>query len=361
MLNPDLGEAMAIPMPPHMQDAISKAGLLPKDHPLHSFIMAIAELAVCPMGQLQWGHTWRSQYFPLVLFATDNQNACAWLGSMFANNELAQDLCRLITSLCFTEEHTVRSLWWPTYISTMADLISRMLDENGNEIASVREEFEGENAKLEKPYRIPQPEEIDPRVGELVSWMGGLNHAFSVLQGIPLRSDLCGPKGSTHSCKTNVTSSINEGEEMVHVHVQCTHGFVLISGMRDATLQPACGLTKCMKEGKSWLRSQGLIDPSAITAREGVVGGSERKLPVWIPCRHGAVLLHGGGDEQEHPDHTTCVRGACVKEAQRWWSTEGSKLTLEGGDTSGLLSSAQQQLAKDWKHYVEQRKLGPRF
>ena len=234
-----------------------------------------------------------------------------------------------------------------------------MLDDNGNEIASVREEFEGENAKLEKPYMILQHEEIDPRVGELVSWMGGLNHAFSVLQGIPLRSDLCGPRGPTHSCKKNVTSSINEGEEMVHVHVQCTHGFVLISGMRDDTLQPACDLAKFRREGKSWLRSQGLIDPSAITVRENVVGGSERKLPMWVPCRHGAVLLHGGKDEQEHPEHTMCVREACVKAARHWELTGGSKLTPE--KTSGLLSSAQQRLAKDWKHYVEQRKLGTRF
>ena len=96
--------------------------------------------------------SWRSKYSPLVHI--DNQNACAWLGSMFADNELAQDICSLITSLCFTEEHTLRSLWWSTYINTMVDLIIRMLDEQGNEISSVREECENENAKLEMPYRI---------------------------------------------------------------------------------------------------------------------------------------------------------------------------------------------------------------
>jgi hypothetical protein len=191
VLNPMLREAMAVHMPKPMQEAISKAGLLPQDHPLRMFIMAIAELAVCPMGQFQWGHTWRSKYFPLVLFATDNQNACAWLGSMFANNELAQDICRLITANCFTDEHTVRSLWWPTYVNTLADLVSRMLDSDGVSILKVREEFEMKNAKLVEPYRLLRADEIDPRIGELVQWMGGLNHAFSVLQGIPLRSDLC--------------------------------------------------------------------------------------------------------------------------------------------------------------------------
>ena len=55
---------------------------------------------------------------------------------------------------------------------------------------------------------------------------------------------------------------------------------ILISGIRDDTPQPACGLAKCRKEGKISLRSQGLIDPSVITAREDVVGGNECKLPV---------------------------------------------------------------------------------
>ena len=195
VLNPMMREAMAVHMPKPMQEAISKAGLLPQDHPLRLFIMAIAELAVCPMGQFQWGHTLRSKHFPLVLFATDNQNACAWLGSMFANNKLAQDICRLITANCFTDEHTVRSLWWPTYVNTLADLVSRMLDSDGVPIPKVREEFEMENAKLEESYRILRADELHPRIGELVQWMGGLNHAFSVLQGIPLRSDLCSAKG----------------------------------------------------------------------------------------------------------------------------------------------------------------------
>ena len=87
----------------------------------------------------------------MVLFATDNQNACTWSNAGFANNEMAQDLCRLISSLSFTECHTVQSMWWPTYINKLADLISRMVDANGVEIPSVRQEWEVENARLETP------------------------------------------------------------------------------------------------------------------------------------------------------------------------------------------------------------------
>ena len=82
-----------------------------------------------------------------MLFCTDNQNAKTWADSMFANNDLAQEICRLISSMCFAEMHTIRSLWWPTYINKLVDLIFRLLDENGNEIPSVRQELEEENAK----------------------------------------------------------------------------------------------------------------------------------------------------------------------------------------------------------------------
>ena len=127
VINPDEGEALCIPMPKAMQGAIRKAGLLPKSHPMHLFIMAVAELAVCPIAQMQWGQKWRSSNFGLALFNTDNQNAWSWLKTLFANNELAQEICRPIATFSFTGEHTVRSLWWPTYANTIADFISRLL------------------------------------------------------------------------------------------------------------------------------------------------------------------------------------------------------------------------------------------
>ena len=53
VLNPMTGEVLCIKMPPAYQHAIEHAGQLPKDNPLHLFIMAIADLALCPMAQLQ--------------------------------------------------------------------------------------------------------------------------------------------------------------------------------------------------------------------------------------------------------------------------------------------------------------------
>ena len=104
------------------------------------------------------------------------------------------------------------------------------------------------------------------------------------------------------------------------------------------------------------------VDPSMTTAEGPNVVGSDSVLPVWVPCRHGAVLLHGSssGAQPEHPDHTTCVRAACHKEARHWWLTEGSKMTHELA-TNGLLSAAQQRMAADWKLYHEKRQLGVRF
>ena len=74
-------------------------------------------------------------------------------------------------------------------MNNLADLISRMLDEDGNEIPSVREEFELDNARLEQPYMILTPDEWNPRITHFVEWMGGLKHAFSALENSPLQSD----------------------------------------------------------------------------------------------------------------------------------------------------------------------------
>ena len=41
-----------------------------------------------------------------------------------------------------------------------------------------------------------------------------------------------------------------------HVYVECEHGFVLIRGIRDDTLQAVCSKVKCKAEGERWLRSQ---------------------------------------------------------------------------------------------------------
>ena len=51
------------------------------------------------------------------------------------------------------------------------------------------------------------------------------------------------------------------GEE-VHVHVECQHGFALITGEQDASLRPACVEAGCKEEGERWLRDKGLMPPA---------------------------------------------------------------------------------------------------
>ena len=49
-LNPDLGEAVVVAMPERMRIAIQRAGKLPKEDPLHHFLIAIAEHMILPMA-----------------------------------------------------------------------------------------------------------------------------------------------------------------------------------------------------------------------------------------------------------------------------------------------------------------------
>ena len=85
-----------------------------------------------------------------MLYNTDNADSCAWARSGFANNNIAQDLCRLVSALQFSMQHSVSSLWWPTDMNTLTDLLSRMLDEDGNVTAKGQADFETENSKLER-------------------------------------------------------------------------------------------------------------------------------------------------------------------------------------------------------------------
>ena len=89
-----------------------------------------------------------------------------------------------------------------------------MLDEDGNEISSVREEFELDNAQLEPPYRILTPEEWNPRITRFVEWMGGLEHAFSALENIPLQADLLeAPTKQMRGGSMNVGRSVMDRNE----------------------------------------------------------------------------------------------------------------------------------------------------
>ena len=88
-----------------------------------------------------------------------------------------------------------------------------------------------------------------------------------------------------HDCEGNCerphsASSLDvtftEGD--THVYVECEHGFVLISGMKDETLKPICSKVKCKAEGERWLRSQNLLpEPSTALFFEKVLKGMHRR------------------------------------------------------------------------------------
>ena len=72
--------------------------------------------------------------------------------------------------------------------------------------------------------------------------------------------------------------------ESVHVHVECRHGFVLISGERDETLQPVCYRKQCKEQGTSWLEGHvqavQQFGQSAVVARGASVGAQEDMLVI---------------------------------------------------------------------------------
>ena len=55
-----------------------------------------------------------------------------------------------------------------------------------------------------------------------------------------------------------------------HVHVQCKHGFVLISGLQDTSIKPVCYRKQCKVEGERWLRREGLTQDQLVGAINSV-------------------------------------------------------------------------------------------
>ena len=79
------------------------------------------------------------------------------------------------------------------------------------------------------------------------------------------------------------TSSTEDGEEKVHISVQCKHGFSLISGERDFSLKPACFEKACIAEGRRWLQMEGVLDPKRngeiFEATVGAINAACANLP----------------------------------------------------------------------------------
>ena len=181
-----LRQAMVIYMPPAMQQAIKQAGKMPADAPLRRFLISIAEHMVAAFALLQWGAAWQEQGYKAAFYHTDNQNSFAWAKSGFASNDIAQELCRLIGALqaCFTLH--LLPVWWPSALNLMADILSRMLDENGTVIMPMSEKFDKLNNSLKQPYKLVLP---NADVKNLLRWIETVKHAFDELSEITLFSD----------------------------------------------------------------------------------------------------------------------------------------------------------------------------
>ena len=77
-----------------------------------------------------------------------------------------------------------------------------------------------------------------------------------------------------------VEKAVRQGQELdsvctgdTHVHVQCQHGFVLISGLQDASIKPVCHRKQCKVEAERWLRSEGLTHGQLVGAINSVCTG----------------------------------------------------------------------------------------
>ena len=83
----------------------------------------------------------------------------------------------------------------------MADILSRMLDAQGNTIANMKRKFEELNGTLQRPYKLVEP---NADVWNLVDWIQHVKHAFDELSEITLFSDskfLTGLRGGATSMR----------------------------------------------------------------------------------------------------------------------------------------------------------------
>ena len=76
------------------------------------------------------------------------------------------------------------------------------------------------------------------------------------------------------------------------MHVECKHGFVLISGEHDTSLRPACVEAGCKEEGERWLRDKGLLKPAVAISSSG----GQRQEPLVSAAPRPVVELAGEGE-----------------------------------------------------------------
>ena len=170
-------EVLIMPIPQVLSDVLRKKAKLEPLDIRESFMVAIAEHLVLVFALLQWGPQWKAKGITLVKYYTDNQNSHAWTLSMFANNELAQDLCRLITVLSLKYDVQVRPFWLSTHINSFADLISRIYIDASHRCEKTYSEFVDKNNDLAEPYREVEPVE---RIQGLIDLIARTTDPFKV-------------------------------------------------------------------------------------------------------------------------------------------------------------------------------------
>ena len=164
VLEHNFREIMIMPLPQILSDVLKKKAEFETLDVRETFMVAIAEHLVLVFALLQWGSRWQEQGVQVIRYWTDNQNSHDWVKSMFANNALAQDLCRLIAALCLRYNLHVIPEWLSTHVNKLADLASRVYLTAISRCEKTYEEYVQTNAGLERPYDTVQEVEKTQRL-----------------------------------------------------------------------------------------------------------------------------------------------------------------------------------------------------
>ena len=160
VLEHSMREILIMPIPQVLSDVLRKRAKLEPMDTRELFMVAIAEHLVLVFAMLQWGASWKASGIQLVKYWTDNQNSHAWVKSMFANNALAQDLCRLIAVLALRYDLHVVPMWLSTHDNFLADLASRVYTDAKTRCDKEYPEWVRENARLDDPYQ--EVDQVEP-------------------------------------------------------------------------------------------------------------------------------------------------------------------------------------------------------
>ena len=115
------------------------------------------------------------------------------------------------------------------------------------------------------------------------------------------------------------------GREGPHVHVQCEHGYVLISGTQDVNLQPECSKAECKAEGTQWLISQHLLPgPKEDVRLVGAINAACVNLPAMPFWQRDPTTA-----EWSHKPESTVVAGGQVFDARAELLRERESFTLD--------------------------------